>query len=136
MKKEKNGRHQNNPLSGQVLLRSSRDARELARLARRQAVLATLAQFPRLRQGLVAAGLSWPACKGMMLHPGFRAAVRKIITAHRSAGAIQRRRKERVAVWIELRRAGLPRDVAYIASHQVVDPRPPPSPAEAVQGII
>jgi hypothetical protein len=135
MKKEKNGRHQSNPLSGQVLMRSSTNTRELVRLARREAILAALGRFPRLRDGLAAAGLSWPACKGMMLHPGFRAAVRKIIDSHRAAGAIQRRHAARLSVRFELQRAGLPRDVAHEASHQVVEP-PKVSHADAVQGII
>jgi hypothetical protein len=116
-------------------MRSPSNTRELARLARREAILAALGQFPRLRDGLAAAGVSWVACKGMMVHPGFREAVRKIITSHRAAGAIQRRHAARLSVRFELQRAGLPRDVAHEASHQVVEP-PKVSHADAVQGII
>lgn len=125
----------NNPLASELLMRSPAARRELARLARREAILAALGRFPRLREGLAAAGISWPACKGMMAHRGFRAAVRKIIDSHRAAGAIKRRHAARLSVRFELQRAGLPKDVAHEVSHQVVEP-PKVAHADAVQGII
>ena len=124
-----------NSLASGLLLRGLRDRRESARLARREAILATLAQYPRLRDGMVAAGISWPFLVGMMHHRGFKAALRRIIQSHRRPGAIQRRRKERLAVRFELQRAGLPLRVAHEMSHQVVDPRPPVE-AEVIQGIL
>ena len=65
-----------NPLAGRLLLRSPRSTLELARLARREAILDALGRFPHLRDGLTAAGLYWPACKAMCGHRGFAAALR------------------------------------------------------------
>jgi hypothetical protein len=124
----------NHPLEGKILARGWRDQREIARLAKREAVLATLAQFPRLGQGLKAAGLSWPGLVGMMRHAGFKKALNEIRDRQRAAGALARNRKSRVAVRYELQRAGLPEAVAHEVSHQVI--APPQSHADAVQGII
>ena len=134
MKKENDGLTVQNPLASRLLPRRPETRRERDRLARRESVLATLAQYPRLRDGLAAAGLSWPACKAMCNHRGFAAALRKIIQSHRRPGAIQRRHRERLAVRFELQRAGLPLRVAHEMSHQVVDPRPPSS--DVIQGIL
>jgi len=124
----------NHPLEGKILTRSPANSRERARLARRVAVLAALEQHPRLRDGLAAAGISWPACKAMCVHRGFAAALREIIQANRAAGAIKRRAAARLSVRFELQRAGLPQPVAHEVSHQVI--APPQSHADAVQGII
>ena len=124
----------NHPLGSKLLTRSLSNPTERARFARRVAVLAALAQHPRLRDGLASAGLSWPACKAMCGHRGFAAALREIIQSHRAAGSIKRRSAARLAVRFELQRAGLPRDVAHEASHQVIAPTP--SHADAIQGII
>ena len=123
-----------NSLASKTLLRGWQVQREIARLAKREAILATLAQYPRLGQGLRAAGQSWPGLVGMMRHAGFKAALRRIIQSHRRPGAIQRRRTERLAVQFELQKAGLPKVVAHEMSHQVVDPRPPTE--AAIQGIL
>ena len=124
----------NHPLGSKLLTRSPHNPTELARFARRVAVLAALAQHPRLRDGLASAGLSWPACKAMCGHRGFAAALREIIQSHRAAGAIKRRAADRLAIRFELQRAGLSRAVAHDASHQVI--APPQSHADAIQGII
>ncbi len=124
----------NHPLGSKLLTRSPTNPRERARLARREAILDALGRFPRLREGLAAAGVSWPACKGMCNHPGFRSALREILAAHRAAGAIRRRHATRLEVRFELQRAGLPRDVAHEVSHQVI--APPQSHADTIQGII
>ena len=123
-----------NPLESKILMRGWQVQREKARLAKREAILAILAQYPRLGQGLRAAGQSWPGLVGMMRHAGFKKALNEIRDRQRRPGAIQRRRKERLAVRFELQRAGLPIAVAHEMSHQVVDPRPPS--ADAIQGIL
>ncbi len=125
----------NHPLAGVTLARGLRsDQREIARLARREAILATLARFPRLGQGLKAAGLSWPGLVGLMRHAGFKKELNLLRDRQRAAGALGRRRSERLAAMWDLRRAGLPETVAHEASHQVI--APPESHADAIQGII
>jgi hypothetical protein len=126
---------QNHPLAGKILVRGWRDHREMARLAKREAILAAIASFPRLREGLKSAGQSWPGLVGMMRHPGFKKALNLIRDRQRAAGALKRNRTARVAVRWELQRAGLPDAVAHEASHQVVAP-PQVSHADAAQGII
>ena len=126
---------QNHPLAGVTLARGLRsDQREIARLAKREAILAAIAQYPRLGQGLRAAGLSWPGLVGLMRHAGFKKELNLIRDRQRAAGALGRRRSERVAAMWDLRRAGLSRTVAHEASHQVI--APPQSHADAIQGII
>ncbi len=122
MKKESERLTVQNPLGSEILMRGWHTKREIARLAKREAILATLAQYPRLGQGLRAAGLSWPTLVGLMRHKGFKDALWKIRMSQTAAGAIRRRRKSRVAVRWELQRAGLPESEAYTASHQVCDP--------------
>ena len=126
---------QNHPLAGVTLARGLRsDQREIARLAKREAILAAIAQYPRLGQGLRAAGLSWPGLVGLMRHAGFKKELNLIRDRQRAAGALGRRRSERVAAMWDLRRAGLPENAAHEASHQVI--APPQSHADAIQGII
>ncbi len=124
----------NHPLAGKMLERGWQVQREIARLAKREAILTTLAQFPRLGQGLRAAGLSWPCLVGLMRHAGFKKALNEIRDRQRAAGALARNRKSRVAVRYELQRAGLPEPVAHEVSHQVI--APPESHADTIQGII